>query len=166
MAIVSKGAVNMAERKLIRVITGTDIVYNGRISFIFMFDSNMPRDWRGTGSNFGLVELKRKDNDHFDPWKWAAVRRGELPSDTKFVGDDGVMRWCVNVFNSDGFVLSAGWDNEDGLDKSVLMDTFDGIPDKTIFLLHRAAFEEFEKVCKLLDVTVEAHHFEGLLRTS
>lgn len=152
--------------KTIRVVTGNEILDNGTVSFKFMFDSKMPKDWIHNADVFGYVKLQAKDDSYFDPFKWAAHVRGETP-DAKFIGDDGIPRWGINIFRSgEGFLLAAGWDHEQSTNADHLKETFDSVPDKTILLMHQGALEEFKKVCTLLEIAVESHQFDGLLRTS
>src|SRR4051812_25312634 len=83
---------------IVRVVTATKIVYNERRSFAFMFKSDMPRQWIGSGNKWGFLELQKKDGNHFDPWEWAKMQRGEPHG--QIVGDDGVLRWNLNIFES------------------------------------------------------------------
>lgn len=151
--------------RAVRVVTCKTLKETGRISYIFMINANTPREWMSQGftDTWGILKCEKKSDNHFDPFKWAQVQRGEIPQDTQVVGDDGVRRWNINLFNGEGFVLGAGW-NEGGKDEfgELLKD----MPERCTILMLRQDFDAFEAGCKKHGVELVALHHDGELRTS
>lgn len=154
----------VAAAKGVRVVTCTKLKGTGRISYMFLITANTPDKWMAEGFTdiYGILLCSRKSADHFDPFAWAAVQRGELPPETKFVGDDGVRRWNLNLFNSQGFVMATGWD-EGGKDE--FGETLKNFPERCAILMLRENYDAFEKGCKAAGFDVTALHFDGELST-
>lgn len=146
--------------KIVRVITCLTMQETGRISYLFTLEA--PREWMKFCNNYGVLKRGKKEGSHFDPWKWAAVQRGELPQGTKFVGDDGVARWNLNIFNGDGLVVASGWD-DGGL--PAMERALEGFPEFCTLLMLRSDFDDFEKVCKAQGVDLAVLHHDGELKT-
>lgn len=147
--------------KIVRVMTCLTMKDTGMISYMFTLEA--PREWMDFCNNFGVLKRSKKDGNHLDPWKLAGVLRGELPRDTQFVGDDGVARWNLNIFNGDGLVVGSGWD-DGGL--PAMERAFEGFPESCILLMLRSDFDDFEKACKAQGVDLDVRHHAGELRTS
>ena len=155
----------VAAAKAVRVVTCKTLKDTGRVSYIFMIHANTPREWMSQGFTaiWGILKRDKKSSDHFAPFTWAKVQRGELPPDTKFVGDDGVRPWNINLFTGEGFFLAAGWD-EGGADE--FGELLKNYPERSTILMLREDFDAFETGCKAHEVEVVVIHHDGELRTS
>ena len=72
------------------IITATEILDTGMVSFKFMFDSGSDIDMCLSYNNFGYAKLDKKSDNHVNPFK---LVRGEPGA----IGDDGVKRWNPKV---------------------------------------------------------------------
>lgn len=157
----------------ILVITTPDLIDNGRASFKFI--SSVPntdpayRRMSDFFDNWGHVRLVPKGDDHFDPWEWAKMQRGE--NHGRIVGDDGTPRLNVNIWASGGGrhpMLSLGYDyNPAEQQEDDPMRKFtDDLPEGTMLLMPRHLFDHFEAACKASGVEVVAYHHPEPIPTS
>lgn len=162
---MNRDARTRAVQQAVRVVTCTKLKDTGRISYIFLFNSKSPEAWMNEGFTdvYGILRRDKKSDNHLDPFKMARVQSGELPRETQFVGDDGVARWNVNLFNSDGFVLGCGWDDNG---PEAMATALEGWPERCTILMRREDYEPFEKACKALCIDVQVLHVDGELSTS
>jgi len=153
--------------KRIIAVTGTSIKETKIISWQFMFDSNLPVELGGDPGAWGYLALKSKDDNYFDPWKWA---KGE-----ECIGDDGVPRWEIFLFRGgEGQIYTAS--GNDSENNHVLKKMIRNIPNCCI-LMHRACFDRFNLAYEEVSYELErsekdkekieflVHHYDGELST-
>lgn len=154
--------------KSVFVITTPELKNTGRHSFAFMIAvprenplyDKLPSYW-GT---WGHVFLTPKGDDHFNPWAWAAMQRGEEHG--QIVGDDGTPRCNLAIWNSGKSdpLLAAGWNySEDGETWPLTLESF---PERCALLMPRDLFACFEAACKLKDVEVVVYHHNEPIATA
>jgi hypothetical protein len=153
--------------KRISVITANEIDFTGRVSFKFMFDSGAPHDHTLPFPKWGYMSLDSKSSDHLDVWEWAKMQRGEEHGQT--VGDNGVGRWNINLFQPGNEKPSfiAGFDDDEHRITTLQKLIGDDLPD-CVILMHKPLFGPFKAACDGLEdkVVLLHHHFEGTLSTS
>ncbi|MFA6594298.1 MAG: hypothetical protein WCT16_03510 [Candidatus Buchananbacteria bacterium] len=144
------------------VITGTSIKETGVYSFKFMIDSQAPRSkLSGISSRFGCLHLRPKDKNYINPFK---VVRGEPNA----IGDDGVKRWEIFVFESGrGQIMTCSIDETPGQEtEEGLIDLIKELP-SCVLLMDKNTFERFAQTCATLPyIELNYHHFDGELATS
>ncbi len=151
-----------AARKQIFVITAPSIVETKMVSWAFMMKDKIPYDrFSSFADTFGYLSLNTKSDDHVDPWKFVRNEPGA-------VGDDGVKRWTLNIFNAGnrGGPILAGGVNETPNDpyEPGLAKLLEEAP-KCVLLMHRDLFERFEMAATSQHFQVDVHHHDSELET-
>lgn len=143
--------------KSIYVITTPAIRNTDRVSFKFMFDSKAPFEkFASISGNYGIVKLTDKDSNEINPFKLA---RGESGA----IGSDGVKKWRINIFDSDGLVLAGSVEEspqESGLQKIL------GDVDSCVLLMETSIVDKFRDVCNVLGIQIDMFACDEILSTS
>lgn len=173
------------------VVAASKINFTGRISWKFVFDSNMPEELSREVTmmdpfRFGYLQIDKKNDNHFSPWKWAEAcklnsqGKYEEAEKIQFAGDDGVPLLGINVFKTgdgENFVLAASIEDrplderakrsealaEGETDALALM--IKPVPTKSILLVHASLVERIKGVCERNNVELILHEFDGELVT-
>lgn len=142
-------------------VTTPQLRTTGRMSHNFMVQQGVPDDILNC-KVWGLVTIRRKGDNEVNPFR---LVQGEPYA----IGDNGVMRWDVHLFQSGrGNIFSGGVDEhrpqEDGLQQ--LLQS--ALEDKgsAALLMERSVFNRFETVCKTLGIALLVHHHQEPLSTS
>ena len=162
-------------------VTTPELQINDRCSFAFLMLMEREKEpvlYREMSNHFGAwgqVHVKAKEANHLNPWAWAAAQRGE--DHEQIVGDDGIPRIYVNVWENGRNVLSAGWDLTD-LPKAVLEGTpllvdndlfrklVKELPERCSLLIPHNLFQRFEAACQAEGVAVHVYHHPDPIATS
>ena len=175
------------------VVAAKEIKDTGRVSFGFIFRCDMPREMQDKFIHdlyFGILKIGLKDDNFFSPFKWAdacklrSEGKHEEAEKIQFIGDDGVPRFDIFIFNSDkgerkgGQILTASIDDKI-LDKEAkkyealseeetdaLALVLRPVPNKSVILVHASLLERIKGVCKRNNVNLEFHEFDGELSTN
>jgi hypothetical protein len=148
--------------KTVFVVTTTELQDTGKMSVKFMIRDGIPTNEliRYAGV-WGLARRRRKDDNEVNPWKLVREEKGAI-------GDDGVRRWDLHLFKSDGFLFCGNVDEipttEEGL-KELISSAFENI-DRAVLLIPRNDFDAFEAACNDIGIEVKSHHYDGALSTS
>lgn len=138
------------------VVAADSVVDTGKISYIFMINSDMPRDF-GNSKLYGNLYLREKAPNEVNPFRLA---RGEPGA----IGPDGFKRWTCHLGDSYGqkFFASADEDkiNEEGL-QQILKDLPDGI-----LLVEKNLLERIQAACTFMGIELHVHSYDGTLATS
>ncbi|MGE5472724.1 MAG: hypothetical protein ACM3UU_00695 [Ignavibacteriales bacterium] len=146
---------DVKERPRFYVITAKEIIETGKISFKFMFDSGSNIDLCLEFDYFGFAEVVKKDDNYVNPFK---LMRGESGA----IGDDGIKRLNVNVFESGkGFVFGG---SVDGTDEG-MQEFVKNIPG-CVLLMHEDIFDKFNTACEKNNIAVEHFAYSGALKTA
>ncbi len=142
-----------------RIVTTPQLEQTERVSFKFLVHPGVPRDF--ICDTWGIVTMRRKDDNEINPFKLA---RGEPGA----IGDDGVKRWDIHLFTGErGNICSGGVDessDEGGL-RTLLRDATEGI-DRIALLMEKDLLDRFTNVCNALGIEFQIHECSENLSTS
>lgn len=141
------------------LVVANQVLENQKVSFKFMGDARIPDDFYPFSEIFGVITLKDRDPNSFNPFNIGRRPEEKLEESEK--------RWNINVFEAGkGLLIASGFDQdpeEKGL--SDALGNEDKIPD-CVLLTHIEALEPIRKVCQTLGIDLLVHEFNGILATS
>ncbi len=136
-----------------KVVTATQVNLGKQISFKFMFDGQMPREWVGHSELYGCVLLRSFGPEEFRPFDIG--RSEKTPAGTK--------QWVISIGNNEkGQIHSSGADEDP--EEEGLQEILEEAP-PAILLMEAAIYPRFEAACKKAGIALQVHHFEGELST-
>ena len=165
------------ETKTLYFIAADNVKFTGKISWQFIFDAGIYGEIPTRVMDklrFGCIEVKAKGDDHFSPFKWAKSCRlrkegkEKEANEIQFIGDDGVLRLNVYVFESgrecgSEQIMFAGIDeNADDSVKCLLKD----VPESSILLVHKALAMRISAACEELEFNGVIFEHSGELSTA
>lgn len=145
------------------LIAAAEIRDTGKRSWKFVVSCGAPHDLIrqfGHGDLWGFISLDAKGPGYLAPFKLARREEGA-------VGDNGVKRWSLNIFNKDDFVLVSGADadEEQGDPGLVEMIKEDKVPG-CILLVSLDLLDRVEAAFKAAGRPVEVFECDHALSTS
>jgi len=124
-----------------------------------MFKSESPfEEYSDIGALYGIVKLREKGENEFNPFK---LMRGEPGA----IGPDGKLKWQIHVGSSGSGQVFTGHVNEAPPEEEGLQDLLESVPD-CVLLMEKKLFERFQVACENAGIELGAYHFDGELSTS